>query len=335
MRIKAEQLARECEKKLLPVYLISGDEPLLIQEAMDTLRRAAKKHGFHERSVLDVDRYFDWQSLMNEADNLSLFSERKLTELRMGSSKPGIPGSKILTQYCTRLPEDTVLLIEMEKLDSTALKSKWVQAIEACGALVQIWPIALNEMPRWLTQRAQARDLHLDQEAIAILAHRLEGNLLAANQELEKLRLLHGDAHISAVMIENEVADSSRYDIFDLTDACILGQARHAVKILNQLRSEGFDATRVLWALSREIRLLAALAQAAAKGQPDANLFTKYRVIPKRQASIKAAARKHSAPVYNQMLSLCKDVDDSIKGIRKDADPWEIMLDLTVLIARP
>lgn len=333
MRIKAEQLAKECEKPLLPVYLISGDEPLLVQEAMDMLRRTARKQEYFERTVLDVDRYFDWQRLLDEAGSLSLFAERKLTELRMGSSKPGTPGSKVLIQYCERLPEDTILLIEMEKLDGAALKSKWVQAIEKCGALIQIWPIALNEMPRWLAQRAQTRGVHLEPDAIAILASRLEGNLLAANQELEKLKLLHGDARISADMIEQEVADSSRYDVFDLTDACIQGQARHAAKILSQLRVEGFEAMRVLWALSREVRMLAALAQAQAKGQPDAPLLSHYRVIPKRQPQIRNAVRRHAPAHFNALLVLCKDVDDSIKGIRKDADPWQLMLDVSVGLA--
>jgi DNA polymerase-3 subunit delta len=187
MRLRANQLDTELQKKLMPVYLVTGDEPLLIQEALDSIRQACKQRGFDERKILEVDRKFDWQSLLEEANTLSLFSEKILTELRLGTTKPGVPGGKILQSYCKALPEDKVLLICAGKMDSKSLAAKWCSEIDRVGAIVQIWPIALHEMPQWLAQRARKMGLNIDKDAIQLLADRLEGNLLAAQQELEKL----------------------------------------------------------------------------------------------------------------------------------------------------
>ncbi len=333
MKLKAEELSAALQKPLPPVWLISGDEPLLVQECMDALRQTAKAQGYLERVILEVDRSFDWQMLKNEADTLSLFAEQKLTELRLGSAKPGTPGSKAIIDYCEHLPPDTLLLIESAKLDSSTLKSKWIQAIEKAGVLIQVWPVSINDMPRWLEQRARRMKLRLAPECIALLSHRLEGNLLAASQELEKLKLLHGDESISPEMIQSEVADSSRYDVFDLTDACILGNAQHAIKILQQLQHEGIDAIRILWALSREIRLLAGLAHAAVKSLPEASLMQKYRVLPRRQPALRSAAKRLSLNTFNQLLITCKTADDAIKGIERHKDVWSLLDEVVVTLA--
>jgi DNA polymerase-3 subunit delta len=333
MKLKPEQLTTELDKPLHPVWLITGDEPLLVQECMDALRQSARKQGYLERVVLEVDRSFDWQMLKNEAATLSLFAERKLTELRLGNAKPGVPGSKALVDYCAHLPEDNVLLIECARLDGTTLKSKWVQTIEKIGVLIQIWPVELNEMPRWLGQRARRIGLQLDQECVSLLSNRLEGNLLAASQELEKLKLLHDDTPISAGMIQSEVADASRYDVFDLTEQCINGHARHGIKILHQLQSEGAEAPQVLWALGRELRLLAALAHAARRNQPETGVFQKHRVLPRRQAAYKQAAKRLPGPALQHLLALCKQVDDSIKGINRQQNPWSLLTEIVVELA--
>ncbi len=336
MRIKAEQLENELKKTLHPVYLVTGDEPLLLQEALDSVRLHCKNLGFDERKILEVDRKFEWSSLNEEANTLSLFAEKTLTELRLGKSTPGIPGANALQQYCDNLPEDKVLLIIADKLDASTLKSKWCSRLEQTGGLVQIWPINLHEMPRWIAQRANKMGLKLAREAVALLADRLEGNLLAAQQELEKLKLLHpnNSIEISTDDVLESVSDASRYDVFNLTDACLAGKAKQSAKIISHLRLEGLEVTFVLWALSKEIRLLLHLSQALNKGQPLPALFKQHRIIQKRQAGLSAAAQKHSPQTLLGLLDQCKKVDDLIKGVEKGISPWDLLTDITLAIAK-
>ncbi|KZY39734.1 MULTISPECIES: DNA polymerase III subunit delta [unclassified Oleiphilus] len=336
MRIKAEQLENELKKKLLPLYLVTGDEPLLVQEALDSIRLNCKKQGFDERKILEVDRKFDWTSLNEEANTLSLFAEKTLTELRLGKSKPGTPGAKAFQQYCDNLPEDKILLICADKLDASTLKSKWCSRLDQTGAIIQIWPINLHEMPRWIAQRANKMGLNLARDAVSLLSDRLEGNLLAAQQELEKLKLLHPDSsvEISTEDVLESVSDASRYDVFNLTDACLTGKAKQSAKIISHLRLEGVEVTFVLWALSKEIRLLLNLSHALSKGQPLPALFKQHRIIQKRQAGLSAAAQKHSPQKLLGLLDQCKKVDDLIKGVEKGISPWDVLTDITLAIAK-
>lgn len=330
MRIRPERLDAELENKLLPIYLVTGDEPLLIQEALDSIRKKCLQSGFSERKVYDVDRHFDWNSLCEEAACLSLFAEQKLTELRLGKSKPGVKGAKAIQQYCDNLPEDTILLISAAKLDAAALKSKWASSLDKLGAIIQVWPINLNETPRWLRQRASKSGLQIDQEAIALLADRLEGNLLAAQQELEKLKLLYDDQPINTELVLESVADASKYDIFNLTDACLAGKVKLVAKIITHLQLEGLQPPIVLWALSKEIRLVLALAHANQKGLPAQAVFKQYRIIQKRQPLLTQCARQHSEQSLGALLKQCKQVDDAIKGLEKGLSPWAILLDIAL-----
>jgi len=330
MRIRPENLEAELGKALLPIYLVTGDEPLLIQEALEHIRSKCKQSGFSERKIFDVDRHFDWSTLNDEAACLSLFAEQKLTELRLGKSKPGIKGAKAIQQYCADLPDDTILLISTEKLDASALKSKWASTIDKAGAIIQIWPINLNEMPRWLSQRAAKSGIQIDQEAIALLSDRLEGNLLAAQQELEKLKLLYGSSPIDSDRVLESVADSAKYDIFNLTDACLSGNAKQVAKIVTSLQLDGLQAPIALWALSKEIRIVLALAHANQKGLSAHAIFKQFRIIQKRQALLTQAARKHSHTSLALLLEKCKQVDDAIKGIEKGLDPWAVLLDIAL-----
>jgi DNA polymerase-3 subunit delta len=330
MRLRANQLDTELQKSLLPVYLVTGDEPLLIQEALDSIRIRCKQKGFDERKILEVDRKFEWQSLLEESNTLSLFSEKILTELRLGSAKPGVPGGKVLQSYCQALPEDRVLLISAAKMDAASLKTKWCSEIDRIGAIIQIWPIALNEMPQWLTQRARKMGLTIEQDAIFLLADRLEGNLLAAQQELEKLKLLFPDntVKIDTDKVLASVSDASKYDIFNLTDACLSGDAKLCAKILNSLKLEGLEISIALWAISKEIRLLSALVRANLKGQNIQTVFKEQRVIPKRQALLSQASQGLSLSFLQQLLDQCKLVDDLIKGAQKGLDPWDILFNI-------
>ena len=335
MRLRANQLDAELKKNLLPVYFVTGDEPLLVQEALDTIRLACKQHAYDERKILEVDRKFDWQSLVEESNTLSLFSEKVLTELRLGGSKPGVPGGKVIQAYCKDLPEDRVLLISANKVDAATLKTKWCSEIDKVGAIIQIWPISLNEMPQWLSQRARKLGLKIEMEAIQLLADRLEGNLLAAQQELEKLRLLYPDSaeEITTDKVLQSVSDASKYDIFNLTDACLNGDAKLCIKIINSLKLEGLEVTIALWALSKELRLLCELVRAKLKGISLQLVFKEQRVIQKRQAQLSQAAARLSLTRLQQLLDKCKLVDDLIKGAQKGINPWDILNDIALGIA--
>ena len=329
MRLRANQLDAELQKSLLPVYLVTGDEPLMVQEALDSIRLRCKQLGFDERKILEVDRKFEWQSLLEQSNTLSLFSEKILTELRLGASKPGVPGGKALQAYCNALPEDRVLLISAQKMDAASLKTKWCNELDKVGAIIQIWPVSLNEMPQWLGQRARKMGLNIQQEAVLLLADRLEGNLLAAQQELEKLKLLFPeDVTIDTEKVLSSVADASKYDIFNLTDACLAGDARLSSKILNSLKLEGLEISIALWGISKEIRLLSALVRANLKGQHLQAVFKEQRVIQKRQPLLTQASHRLSLSFLQQMLDQCKVVDDLIKGARKGLDPWDILFNI-------
>ena len=334
MRIRANQLTTELNKKLHPIYLVTGDEPLLVQEALDSIRAHCKKSGYGERKILEVDKKFNWNSLIEEADCLSLFAEQTLTELRLGKFKPGAPGGKALQSYCKRIPEDKILLISCNKLEASTFKTKWCSTIDQTGAIIQIWPINLNEMPHWLNERAKKLQLSISPDAISLLADRLEGNLLAAQQELEKLKLLYPDTPIDPEKAAQSVSDASRYTIFNLTDACLAGNAKHCAKIINHLKLEGLEASIVLWALSKEIRLVQLLTQAIQKNLPVRSIFQKQRIIDKRQANLSSAAHRHSPKSLQVMLDQCKKVDDLIKGVEKGISPWDVLTDVALSLSK-
>ena len=330
MRIKSEQLELELTKNLLPVYLVSGDEPLLVQEALDSIRSHCRRAGFDERKIFDVDRYFHWNTLLEDSNNLSLFAEKKLAEVRLGKHKPGTDGALVIQKYCSSLPDDQILILSAAKLDSSTLKSKWATTIDKVGAIIQIWPIDLSHMPAWLTQRAKRLGLKIEPEAITLLADRLEGNLLAAAQELEKLKLLQGNNPIDYQMVLAAVADSAKYDIFNLGDACLAKDPKLVSRILTNLRLEGQEAAVTLWALSKELRIVLALTHAQQKGLPTQAIFTRFRVIPNKQALLSQAAKRHSQRYLATLLDRCKYVDDLIKGIEKGPSPWDVLLDIAL-----
>jgi len=333
MRLRLNQLESELKKKLFPVYLVTGDEPLLVQEAVDNIRTYCKKAGFDERKILEVDRKFDWNFINDDANALSLFADKTLTELRLSKFKPGVPGGKSLQKYCDNLPEDKILLISANKLEAATLKSKWCSKLDQTGAIIQIWPIGLDEMPRWIAQRANRLSLNIENDAISLLSDRLEGNLLAAQQELEKLKLLIPDRQITCTDIIESVSDASKYDIFNLTDACLQGNAKLGVKILNNLRLEGLEVTLALWALSKEIRLLLTLSNAVQKGQAIQSIFKSQRIIQKRQAGLSQAANRLSPELLQNLLSLCKKTDDLMKGVEKGLSPWDVLSDIAIQLS--
>jgi len=332
VRLRPEQLAARLREGLLPVYLIAGDEPFQLEEAAASVREAAKAAGHTSREVFWAEAGFDWPRLAGAADSLSLFAERRLVELRLPSGKPGAEGGKVLAAWCENPPPDTLLLIIAGKLDKAQQNSKWFKAVDKVGAVVQVWPVEAAALPAWIARRMQARGMQPTPEAVALLAERVEGNLLAADQELEKLRLLTGGGPVDADQVAAAVSDSARYDVFGLVDAALAGDAARAARMLFGLRGEGVAANLVLWALTRELRALAAMSRALAAGQPQAAVFKAHRVWDKRKGPVQAALRRHPARRWQALLWQAGELERVVKG-QASGSPWEELLQLTLKIA--
>jgi len=333
MQLKPEQIDAHLRKQLAPVYFISGDEPLRVMEAADAIRAAARGQGYDERDVLTVQAGFDWDSLMSEAGNLSLFSQRRVIDLRLPTGKPGAEGSKALRAWAERPPDDMLLLITAGKLEPAARKSKWVQALDKAGVVVFVWPLKGQEFNAWVAQRMQQRGLQPTADAVTLLSERVEGNLLACVQEIEKLYLLQGEGEVDAGAILALVADNARYDVFGLLDSTLAGKAARSVRILQGLRAEGLVPQIVIWALSRELRQLAAMAAAVASGQPVQAVLSQYRVWPAERKSIVAAAlRRLSVTQCTALLQHCARVDRISKG-QGTGSAWDELLQLTLKLA--
>lgn len=333
MWLKAEQLAATLDRQLAAVYLLSGDEPLQLGEAADAVRQAAKKAGYSSRELLTVDANFPWSDFLQAADTMSIFSEKKIIDLRLPSAKPGGEGSKALVSYCARLPEDTLLLITAGKLEKSAKKSKWVTTLEQQGVAMQVWPLSGTDLLQWLQQRMQLKGLSTDQAGLRAIAGRVEGNLLAAAQEIEKLFVLYGQGQLSVQQIEEVVADASRYDVFNLVDAALSGRVERVLKILTGVRQEGIAAPIVLWALTREIRNLIHIKQKLAAGQPRNSVFMQHQVWDKRQKLVTHALNKLSQQTLLNMLLVAAKTDRQIKGMQ-EGDCWESLLEISLKLAR-
>ena len=254
MKIPAERLAVHLSEGLKPVYLVSGDEPLQLQEAVAQIRASAVAANFSERTVFHVERGFNWGDLDMERQSMSLFAEKKVIELRVGSGKVGT-GSKHLLAWAEDLPADCLLIVVGDRFDRAVLKSGWYQALSRSGAAVEVKPIEARALPKWLAGRVRAAGLDAQPDALETLAELVEGNLLAAVQEIEKMVLLYGvGTLLDRQKVLAAVADSARFDLFDLTRALQQRDANHYLRVLAGLKEEGVEATLIIWLLAREIR---------------------------------------------------------------------------------
>ena len=325
MKLSPAQLGKHLQGSLAPVYVVSGDEHLLCQEACDAIRAACRQQAFSERQVLSVESGFDWGQLLEAGANLSLFAERRLLELRIPSGKPGDKGAAALLHYLARPAEDTVLLISLPKLDGSTQKTKWAKALidGKDVQFLQVWPVDAAQLPQWIRQRLSQAGLAADQEAVELIAARVEGNLLAAAQEIEKLKLLAEDGRVTADTVQAAVADSARYDVFGLIDAALQGHPEHSLRMLEGLRGEGIEAPVILWALARELRLLANIAQQYAQGVPLERAFSQARppVWDKRRPLVSKALQRHDVAGWQRLLRAAQLIDEQIKG-QAEGDPW-------------
>lgn len=330
MKIAARQLARHLDEALAPSYLIAGDEPLLVAEAADRVRAAARAAGFDERELHVVDRSFRWNELEADAGNLSLFGSRKLVELRLPSPRPGDAGARTLRALAEDPQPDRLLLVTIgARLDASAAKSVWAKSLEKSGVLVEVWPVDRAELPRWIRERAAALELELTSSAAELLADRVEGNLLAADQELQKLALTSDAGAVDESAILAAVANSARFDVFRLTDAVVAGDGARAVRVLTALKREGAQPALVGWALAREIGLLARLKFAVEAGESLDAALGRQRVFRRRQPAVKRAVGRYSWPALKQLLTRAAETDATIKGAAPGR-PWDA---LTALVA--
>jgi DNA polymerase-3 subunit delta len=318
MRIRSEQLAGQLSKQLLTAYLVCGDELLITQECCDTIRQHCRKEGISEREVLNVDRSFEWGLLLDAGQSMSLFGERKLIELRLGSNKMDQKTSATLQEYLQRADGSNILLVSCGKLDSRSMNSKWVKAIDSAGAVIQVWPIDRQHLNNWIMQRMRNIGLNADNDAVQLLAERVEGNLLAADQEVSKLKILAGEKTITADIVANAVASSARYDVFKLIDAALAGNAGNAIQMLNSLQAEGGEDIAMLGAITREIRILYQCAQQLEQGGGIDRVLDGARVWDKRKALYKNALRRLKSVQLGKLLQLATRIDAAQKGQSKE-----------------
>ena len=332
MKVQANQLSSHLKSNLAPCYLVSGDEPLLVDEALDVIRERARAAGFVDRDVQVAASGFDWQQLNASGANLSLFSERRIIELRLPTGKPGVKGSKAIVDMLGQLDHELMLIVITPKLDRSGAQSKWVKALDAVGVHVPIWPIDARELPGWIANRLRQSGLEADRGAVRIIAERVEGNLLAAQQEVEKLRLILGTGTVTAEDVRKAVADSSRFDVFKLSDAALAGDAKRAARIVYGLQHEGVSEVVALWALTKELRILAELADAVRQRQDLGTIMRRNGVWQNRQALLRSCLGRHSLTSIHALLRAAADADATAKG-RRRGDPWQLIMNLVFGIA--
>lgn len=336
MNIKPDQLASYLNKnqdKLLPVYLVSSDEPLQLNEACDLIRKNIRQHGYTEREVFHVDAKFDWEALLTAANTLSLFSDKRILEMRMPGGKPGVEGSKALIQYIERIPEDTVLLIISGKIETQSLKSKWYTQLDKVGLTCQIWPVDTKQMPEWISKRMKACGLNPTTEAVSLLSELVEGNLLAASQEIQKLSLLFDKNKIDIDEVLSAVTDNARYTAFELVNASLAGDVTRSSRILHGLRAEGLVPIMLLGALTFEIRRLCLMSTDYAKGNTIDSILQKNRIWDKRKQPLIRHCLKTKKPQgWQNLLIKASSIDKTIKGV-ETGNIWDELLQLCFQIA--
>ena len=332
MKISQEQLSENINNSLMPVYLISGDEPLLVEETIQQIRQAAKTQQFTEREIWHADAKFDWNNLLASSNSLSLFAEKILIEIRLSSNKLPDAGKKAVLAYLENPPENKTLIIISGKLDGTTQNTKWVKAIIAQGIFLPIWPISAQQLPYWIQKRLQINKMSADKPAISLLAEKTEGNLLATKQEIEKLQLLYGEKHISTEEMIAAISDNAHYDVFSLADSALQGNTKRALKILSGLKGEGGEPILILWALTREIRNLITMSKQLESTNNIDTVLQKNFVWDKRKPIIRSALMRLKSKHLLNLLKRTGQLDRNIKGLAP-GNIWDGLNQLTFLMA--
>ena len=321
MPLRAEQLAGSLRRGLAPVYLVGGEEPLLLQECCDQIRAAAKAQGFIERELLQVERGFDWSELRQVAAP-SLFATQKIIDLRLPTGKPGREGAKALTEWAETPDPNMLLLVSCEQWGAGSRKSKWAASLERAGQQVDIWPVKAQDLPRWLEQRMLQHGMQPEPEVVGILADRLEGNLLAARQEIDRLALTRGSGKVTVDDVLKVVADSSRFDAFTLAQHMLSGNLRDGLRVAAGLKRMNTPLPMLLGALLKELKITEAFRLAMRGGEPESMAFKRLNVWHNRQNTVRAAARRLDTRMFFGAFKLLSLIDRQSKG-RAAGDPWQ------------
>lgn len=337
MLLKGDQLAGQLDRGLQAVYVLHGDEPLLTLEAADLIRQKAMANGFDEREVLTVLTGFDWGQLAQVGCSMSLFGGRKVIDLRIPNGKPGRDGSQALQSYCNHLSPDNLLLITLPELDWKEEKAAWLTALGQVGAIVKLAAPPLAELPGWISSRLRRQHQKAEREALIFMAERVEGNMLAAHQEIQKLGLLYPQGDLSFDQIRDAVLNVARYNIDDLRASLLAGDLPRYARTLDGLRHEGEALPLILWAVAEEVRALTQLREGIDQGQPLEGLLKAAKVWGPRQAAIRAALPRLQFSVLQMAMQSLMHADQAAKGLGGvgRVDPWESLLRIGFDLCRP
>jgi len=341
MQLRPDQLSAHLAKGLKAVYTVHGDEPLLAQEAADALRAAAKAAGYTERKVFTVSgAHFDWSSLLGAAQAMSLFADRQLIEIRIPSGKPGKEGAEALQRYCEALSDDTVTLVLCPKLDRQQQSSAWFTALDAAGVSLRVDPVERRALPQWIAQRLhqqgqRVEDGEAGQQTLAFFSDRVEGNLLAAHQELQKLALLYPPGVLSFEQVESAVLNVARYDVFRFGEAVLAGQVARALRMLDGLKAEGEAPVLVHWTLAEDIRALKRVKDAMDSGKPLPMALREQRVWGVKEKLFERVLPAVSDHALAHLVEAAQVCDGLVKGLKHPGwplDAWEGLKRLTLLV---
>jgi DNA polymerase-3 subunit delta len=327
VQVRAEQLESHLGRSLGGIYAVHGDEPLIALEAADAVRAAARARGFTEREVLEPGRSFDWSELAHSLASLSLFGGKKIVELRLPSGKPGVQGGEAIARYCGRPSADILFLVSLPRLDRMSQSSAWFGALSSAGVVVDVWPVERPRLPAWIAERLARQRQRAPRVALEFLADRVEGNLLAAHQEVQKLGLLAPEGELGLDTVREAVANVARYDAYAAGEALLGGDAARYLRIIDGLKSEGEAPTLVLWTLSEELFALARIQAGAAAGRPVDELMRENRVWGPRQRPMKAACGRVRPQAVQRALAHAAGIDRAIKGVGP-GQPWDEFLKL-------
>lgn len=316
MKLNHAQLEQHLSKSLAAIYIVSGDEILLKQDALQLIRKAAKNAGFNERIRITPEAGYDWEQLYSVLYSNSLLAEKRLFEFDFRDITPNKAASAILQEYAKKPLNDNLILIDLSKVDDKIAKSAWYKALESAGMAIAVWPIAREQLPQWINQRAKKYKLQFNPDAAKLLADYVEGNLMAAAQALEKIYLLRPEQAVDSALVKSVLTDESRFTIFDFIENLIAGDQTRSLHVLQQLQDEGIEPTLILWAITRELRLMADLAQQFKQGSSIDTLLQKYRIFGRRQAAVRHFIGKFSAQDCWQNLTHAMEIDQLIKGAR-------------------
>ena len=333
MRITTEQLAQNLKRSLAPLYIVYGDEPLLALEAADRIRARAREEGYSEREVLTAEQHFDWSQLRVSRQSQSLFATRRILEIRITSGKPGTDGSQALQEFAADLPPDTITLVALPEVDWRAQKAAWFGALDAAGTMVEAVQVKRDKLPAWLAIRLKAQDQTADAGTLDFIADKVEGNLLAAYQEVQKLALLFPPGALSFDQIKASVLDVARYDVFDLGGIVISGDALQLTRVLEGLQGEGAAPPLILWSITEEVRAIGRVLAVLAQGRPLQQALRDARIRGPRQQLIERNVGRFTATQIETALVHAARIDRMIKGLAR-GDVWDELLQLGLHFSR-